>query len=125
MLINYLLSLPLFVCFCLWSLFCYVKQNVLSSFAIILLRNRGLYCNCLTVSVLWLFLTVPWVGLRCVMVVFPGQAYLLLALSRPLSTFVQTNIPRAFCLFDLILHVPSTIFQLNRDGSSWIEPLLS
>ena len=27
-----------------------------------------------------------------------------------------------FCLFDLILYVPSTIFQLNRDGSSWVEP---
>ena len=23
-----------------------------------------------------------------------------------------------FCLFDLILYVPSTIFRLNRDGSS-------
>ena len=30
-----------------------------------------------------------------------------------------------FCLFDLILCVPSTIFQLNRDGSSWVEPVLS
>ena len=29
------------------------------------------------------------------------------------------------CLFDLILYVPSKIFQLNRDGSSWIEPVLS
>ena len=29
------------------------------------------------------------------------------------------------CLFDLILYVPSTIFQLNRDGSSWDEPVLS
>ena len=28
------------------------------------------------------------------------------------------------CLFDLILYVPSTIFQLNRDGSSWVEPVL-
>ena len=28
------------------------------------------------------------------------------------------------CLFDLILYVPSTIFQLYRDGSSWIEPVL-
>ena len=28
------------------------------------------------------------------------------------------------CLFDLILYVPSTIFQLNRDGSSWLEPVL-
>ena len=25
-------------------------------------------------------------------------------------------------LFDLILFVPSTIFQLNRDGPSWVEP---
>ena len=28
-------------------------------------------------------------------------------------------------LFDLILYVPSTIFQLNKDGSSWVEPVLS
>ena len=27
--------------------------------------------------------------------------------------------------FDLILYVQSTIFQLNRDGSSWVEPVLS
>ena len=29
------------------------------------------------------------------------------------------------CLFDLIIYVPSTILQLNRDGSSWVEPVLS
>ena len=29
------------------------------------------------------------------------------------------------CLFDLILYVPSTIFQLYRDGSSWVESVLS
>ena len=29
------------------------------------------------------------------------------------------------CLFDLILYVPATIFQLYRDGSSWVEPVLS
>ena len=29
------------------------------------------------------------------------------------------------CLFDLILYVPSTIFQLNRGGFSWLEPVLS
>ena len=28
-------------------------------------------------------------------------------------------------LFDLILYVPSTIFQLNRDRSSQVEPVLS
>ena len=27
-------------------------------------------------------------------------------------------------LFGLILYVPSTIFQLDRDGSSWVEPVL-
>ena len=27
--------------------------------------------------------------------------------------------------FDLTLYVPSTIFQLYRDGSSWVEPVLS
>ena len=29
-----------------------------------------------------------------------------------------------FVLFDLILYVPSTIFKLYRDGSSWVEPVL-
>ena len=35
---------------------------------------------------------------------------------------VQTDL---CLLFDLILYVPSTIFQLYRDGSSWVEPVLS
>ena len=30
-----------------------------------------------------------------------------------------------FFLFDLILNFPPTIFQLYRDGSSWVEPVLS
>ena len=30
-----------------------------------------------------------------------------------------------FCLFDLILYVPSISFQLNRDESSLVEPVLS
>ena len=29
------------------------------------------------------------------------------------------------CLFDLILKSKSIIFQLLRDGSSWVEPVLS
>ena len=29
------------------------------------------------------------------------------------------------CLIDFILYVPSTIFQLYRDWSSWVEPVLS
>ena len=41
--------------------------------------------------------------------------------------FVQIEVESQFrlSLFDLIFYIPSTIFQLNRDGSSWIEPVLS
>ena len=42
----------------------------------------------------------------------------------PPGQFVFETKPEV-CLFDLILYVPSTIFQLNRDGSSWVEPVLS
>ena len=41
-------------------------------------------------------------------------------LDKPLVMRVQLG-----GLFHLILYVPSTIFQLNRDRSSWVEPVLS
>ena len=37
---------------------------------------------------------------------------------------ILTSIVPLFCLFDLILYVPSTISQLYRDGTSWVEPVL-
>ena len=37
----------------------------------------------------------------------------------------QQKIMDACILFDLILYLPSVIFQLYRDGSSWVEPVLS
>ena len=56
---------------------------VLSSFAILLKRMRELVAllvlsyGCLvTVIVLWLFLTVSWVGMQCVIVVFPDHTHL-------------------------------------------------
>ena len=56
-----------------------------SSFAIILKRKRKLVAvlllSCIlcivTINVMWLFLTVPWVGLQCVTVVFPDHTHLL------------------------------------------------
>ena len=30
-----------------------------------------------TINVMWLFLAVPWVGLQCVIVVFPDHTHLL------------------------------------------------
>ena len=44
---------------------------------------------------------------------------------RYLSLMSIVKILLAESLFDLILYVPSTIFQLYRDGSSWIESVLS
>ena len=68
---------------CLY-LFCYALLCVHSSFAIILKRKRKLvallllsYRCIVTINVLWLFLTVPWVGLKRVIVVFPDHTHLL------------------------------------------------
>ena len=41
-------------------------------------RETWLLYFCLgTVIVMWLFLTVPWRGLQCVIVVFPGRTHTL------------------------------------------------
>ena len=71
---------PLVVgCLCL-SLFCCAQSCVLSSFAIIVKRKRELvdlllilYGCLVTVNVMCLFLTVPWVDLWYVIVVFPDH----------------------------------------------------
>ena len=56
--------------------------SVLSSFAIILTRKGELVAlfqlssRCLvTVDVVWIFLIVPLVGLKCIIVVFPDQTH--------------------------------------------------
>ena len=72
---------------CLWGVLCwslvwYALLYVLSSFEVILTRRREswllyFYFRCLvTVNVLLLFLTVPWVGLQFVIVVFPDHSHL-------------------------------------------------
>ena len=75
---------PLFVGVLCLSLFCYALLCVHSSFAIILQRKNKpvvlllLSYRCIaTINVLWLFLMVPWVGLRCVIVVYPDHTHLL------------------------------------------------
>ena len=67
--------------------FFYALHCVHSSFAIILKRKRKLvallllsYISIVAINVLWLFLAVPWVGLQCVIVVFPDHIHLLFAL---------------------------------------------
>ena len=51
--------------------------------------------------------------------------FVLLCQQKLLSVYVFPYFTRCMILFDLILYVPSTIFQLYRDGSSWVEPVLS
>ena len=65
-------------------LFCYALLCPHSSFVIILKRKRKLVASLLlsnrcnvTVNVLCLFLTVQWVGLLCVIMVFPDHTHLL------------------------------------------------
>ena len=68
------------------TLLCYALLCDHSSFAIILKRKRKLvaflllsYRCIVTLNIVWLFLTVPWVGLQYVVVVFPDHSHLLLA----------------------------------------------
>ena len=62
------------------SLFWYALLCVHSSFVIIFMRKRELVAlllfefGCLvTVNVLCLFITVPWIGLQCVILVCPNH----------------------------------------------------
>ena len=67
--------------------FCYTLLCVHFSFAITLKRKRKLVAllllsyRCIVMDVVWLFLTVPWVGLQCVAVVFPDHTHLLFDIS--------------------------------------------
>ena len=78
-----LLLLPLWKSYC--SIFCCALLYVQSSFAIIfmgkceLIALLSLSSWCL-VMVVWLFLAVPWVCLRFVIVVFPDHTHLLLSI---------------------------------------------
>ena len=76
------------------SLFCYALLCVHFRFAIILKRKRKLvallflsYRCIVTITVLWLFLTVPWVGLQYMVVVFPDHTHFFLVLERILLSF--------------------------------------
>ena len=73
---------PLFVGALCLPLFCWALLCVYSSFATILKRKSKLvallllsYRYIVTINVLWLFLTVPWVGLQYMIVVFPDHTH--------------------------------------------------
>ena len=69
------------------SFYWYAFLYVLSSFTILLTRKRKLAafaliglmmsCDCYIYSVLWRFLAMLWVGLQCVIIVFPDHTHFL------------------------------------------------
>ena len=87
------------------SLLCYALLCVHSSFAIIVKRKRKLvallllsYRCIVTVNVRWLFLTVPWVGLQCVIVVFLDHTHINITTSTIFSTH---------CIFEHVRDIDS------------------
>ena len=88
------------VCNC--SMFCCSLLYVPSRFAIILMGKRELVAKlslsswCLVI-VVWLFLTVPWVCLQFVVVVFPDHTHLLF-LTNPDVNRKKTSIVLLFFL---------------------------
>ena len=77
----------------------YILPCVFYSFATILTRKREMVALLLlsflclvTVKVQWLFLTVPWLGLQCVTVVFPDHTYLILTAFYRTAYFKGQNI---------------------------------
>ena len=92
------------------SLFRYALLYVHSSFAIILKRKRKLvallvlsYRCFVSIKVLWLFLTVPWVGLQYVIVVFHDHAhFLIVKYNICLKTLRQQGISEPIFYGDLL-----------------------
>ena len=66
-----------------WSLFCCAVLRVISSFAISSLRERELVtllCH-VTVCILFLCLTVPWVSLKFMIAALPVHTHIFLVLT--------------------------------------------
>ena len=89
---------PLFVGVLCLSLFCYVLLCVHSIFAIILKSKRKLvaflllsYICIVTINIMWLFLTLPWVGLQYVSVVIPDHTHILFMVGDQASQSAQLH----------------------------------
>ena len=78
-------------------MFCCTLLYVHSSFAIILMGKRELdtllsVSSWCLVMVLWLFLVVPWVCLRFVIMVFPDHTHLLFLIAINVVTYLRHSI---------------------------------
>ena len=126
-----LMYFPIFVGGLCLYLFCYALLCVHSSFAITLKRKRKLvaiillFYRCfVTINVLWLFLTVPWVGLQCVIVVFSNHTRLFLykSIRKPICECILTGrnklSPVLFFSIAIMINFQSlVVFFKNINGS--------
>ena len=94
---------------------CYVLLCAHSSFAIVLKRKRKLvallllsYRCIVTINVLWLFLTVPWVILQGVIVVFLDHTYLLLEFHKQCTSTTVIQGPKITMRTTLVQYDIST-----------------
>ena len=115
-----LLLIYCFVCggFCVGL--CFVMHFFVSSFATILARKRELVdlLTCLPVSVLWLFLTVLYVGLQYVIVVFPKIALICWAHVGPMWTVHIRFVDPA-----LAIHIgPTQLCSWDQRGTNMMAP---
>ena len=80
--------------FCVWSLFCYSALYVLVLQSFYGEERAGclvlvvFMMSCVAISVLWLLLVMPWVGLQCVIVVFPDHTHLRFCFSFVMREFM-------------------------------------
>ena len=63
------------------------EEETAGCFAFVVLPSECL----VTVYALWLFLTVPWVGLQCVIAAFPDHTYFFLLSCRLLKTHTHIH----------------------------------
>ena len=99
---------------------CFVMH---SSFAIISKRKRKLvallllsYRCIVTINDLWLFFTVLWVGLQCVIMVFPDQNHLPFAYIGYWSAIISWADP-IFCSSQIVLPQQGSWYHLGLDAT--------
>ena len=102
--------LLIIVGFCNCSLFCCALHCVHSCYAIISMGKRELVALlCLSswglVIVVWLFLTMPWVCLQFLIVVFPDHTHLITVFENQFSVFLRVAVLHKFycTLFNMFI----------------------